>query len=343
MQKINFYHNFELFKKHINFPNSKECPQRMDIIKKAFDSANQQNLINSIRISENNLEKIDYREAVLNLHSQEHLVSVEDSPKKQTALYPIKTFINTLANSTKDGQISYYAMRPPGHHSFAGGSQKDDHIDNASYVGEGFCYFNNVAFASIYTAKNLGKKAILVVDWDYHHGNGTQNSFFDFTENEIKSRHTDFDVYFLSIHNATIYPYEEDANSIPNNFGTINAKATNSNSQLRNIHIGKNDFNKATYLPIFKKAIDEAFENITPDMIFISAGFDARKGDPVAKFVDGQGLGDSSYYEMAKYIKQKQQQTSPKTPIISLQEGGYNITDEGFSNAVVEHIKGLVE
>ena len=342
-QKIDFYYNFDMFKKHINFPSSKECPQRMDILDLAMKKANKLNIITPELIDEQSLENILYKDAILNIHSEKHLIDVESSPKITTALYPIKTFISTLHNSVKDGQISFYAMRPPGHHSYNGGARNDDKIDNADFVGQGFCYFNNVAFASMYLAKNFSKKSILIVDWDYHHGNGTQEAFFNSTNNEIKAKYPEYEIYFLSTHNANIYPYNEIEGNTPNNFGTINGKATNSNSYIRNIHIGKNDYKEDVYLPKFRDAIDETFTKMKPDVIFISAGFDARKDDPVARFTAGQGLDDETYFKMAQYIKQKQQLNCPKTPIISLQEGGYNITDDGFSNAVVEHLKGLYE
>lgn len=84
----------------------------------------------------------------------------------------------------------------------------------------------------------------------------------------------------------------------------------------------KKEYTENIFLPKFKEAIDDAFSKLNPDVIFIAAGFDARKGDPVARFEDGQGLDDSSYFKMSNYIRQKQKAYGNNSAIISLQEGG---------------------
>ena len=91
----------------------------------------------------------------------------------------------------------------------------------------------------------------------------------------------------------------------------------------------------------FYEVIDEAFENISPDLIFVSAGFDARNSDPVAKFVEGGSLSDNAYYEMAKHIKTKQKASGNHPPIISLLEGGYIIYKLEFSHDIYEYLKGF--
>jgi acetoin utilization deacetylase AcuC-like enzyme len=235
-------------------------------------------------------------------------------------------------------------MRPPGHHSFAGGISKDDEFDGGNQVGEGYCYFNNVAFAAMLAHKHFAKKSILIIDWDYHHGNGTQNIFFEANQKEIKAKFKDFDIYFISLHNASIYPYyNEIPNSDPTNFGTISGKAHNSNSFIDNIHFKRQEFTDEIYLPKFYQSIDKAFENIRPDLVLVSAGFDARENDPIARFEKGEGLSDKAYYQMSKYLKSKLTETNNACPIISLLEGGYNVSELGFSEALLEHLKGISE
>jgi len=105
----------------------------LDLAKQKTDKLN---IITPKQIDEKSFKDISYKDAILNIHSDGHLDDVEKFPKITTALYPIKTLISTLAENSKDGQISFYAMRPPGHHSYNGGSRNDDKIDNADFVGQ---------------------------------------------------------------------------------------------------------------------------------------------------------------------------------------------------------------
>lgn len=343
MNKINFFHNFDLFKKHINFEGSDEQPKRLDIVRLAFNKAKDLDIIEPHELDTKGFSD-DFKSYIKVLHPSKHIQEIKKSSKFETASLPLQALNETLCKSIQDGQISFYAMRPPGHHSFAGGISKDDEFDGGDQVGEGYCYFNNVAFTSLLAHKHFDKKSILIIDWDYHHGNGTQSVFFEANHEEIKAKFKDFNIYFISLHNASIYPYyNEIPESNPQNFGTISGKASNSNSFIKNIHLKRHEFLDEIYLPKFYKVVDEAFDNFTPDLVLISAGFDARNGDPVAKFEDGEGLSDSAYYKMSKYIKSKITSTNNTSPIISLLEGGYNVNDSGFSNAIVEHLKGISE
>lgn len=342
MTKINFFNNSELFKKHLNFTGSAEQPKKMDIVDLAKQKAEDNNLINNHKILPENFSD-DFLEYLGQIHPAKHISEITDSSKYLTSTYPLKAFTQTFDTAIKDGQISFYAMRPPGHHSFDGGICKDDDFDGGYQVGEGYCYFNNVAFASVLANIKYNKKSVLIIDWDYHHGNGTQSVLFDIQGDNIKARFKDFETYFISFHNATIYPYNEDPSLEPNNYATVCGKAKNSNSFIKNIHTSKKDYIDDIFLPKFYKTIDEAFENINPDLVFISAGFDARHGDPIAKFTKDEGLSDDAYLQMTKYLKSKLKNSINNAPIISLLEGGYNVTDSGFSEAVFQHIKGLSE
>jgi acetoin utilization deacetylase AcuC-like enzyme len=344
MAKTFFIHNYEAFKEHINFLGCPDRPERMNIIKQALKQCNKYDLIEEIKIEINPVPE-DYEDALLQIHSEKHVQSVNDSPKNLTALYPIQTVLDSIDHVLATGpNTAFFAIRPPGHHSFDGGANNDDSIDGSDSVGEGFCFYNNVAVAAMYAAEYHHKKSILIIDWDYHHGNGTQNAFFDVKgihDKIIRARHPHVDVYFLSLHNATIYPYRDDPDEQPHNFGTVNGQAHKQKSYIHNVHTAKKDFLDEKYLPKFKQAVDEALGKFIPDVVFISAGFDARNGDPVARFIEGEGLSDKCYYEMAKYVKKSLYKVNHSASIISLLEGGYNVQGKGFSEAVVEHIKGL--
>lgn len=342
MSKVNFFHNFELFKKHLNYKGSAEQPKRLDIVKLAYDKAKKLDIIQPHKIEPSSFDN-SFKPYIETLHPQKHIFEIQNSEKIQTALFPLQALTQTIDKSIQDNQISFYAMRPPGHHSFAGGVSKDDEFDGGNQVGEGYCYFNNVAFVSLLAHKKFNKKTILIIDWDYHHGNGTQSVLFEIADRQIESRFTDFDTYFISLHNASIYPYyNEIPDSDPSNFGTISGKASNSNSYIKNVHLKRQEFNDKNYLTKFYQTIDDAFDKFNPDLVIISAGFDARNNDPVAKFRQGEGLSDLAYYEMSKYIKSKLASEQNNCPIISLLEGGYNVSDTGFSQAVLEHLKGLI-
>lgn len=339
--KVLFFHNYPLLSQHINFEKCAEQPQRMNIVKQAMLHCQSNGWIipQEVSLADSNAQKhLDVLQAI---HPLEHIYSVNQSTKSNHAIYPVQMLTSTLKQVFQQNiTYAFYAVRPPGHHSFQGGANKDDNIDQADSVGEGFCFYNNVAIAVDYIAKSFSKKSILIIDWDYHHGNGTQHAFFKFDENDhnlFDARHINYDTYFLSLHNATIYPYEEYPLSLPNNFGTLKGKARNANSFIDNIHIAKNDFQDAIYLDIFEKSIDRVFRYFTPDTIIISAGFDARTGDPVARFETNQGLTDRCYYAITRIVKAK----AKNTPIISILEGGYNVDGNGFSQAISAHIEAL--
>ncbi len=344
MSKTIFVHNCEAFKEHVNFQGCPERPKRMDIIKMALDACIAEDSIEEIKVPVSPVAE-DYEDFLLQIHSEEHVQSVNDSTKHNTALYPIQTVLDTIDHVITTGpNTAFFAIRPPGHHSFAGGANKDDVLDGDTDVGEGFCFYNNVAVAAMYAAEYHHKKSIMIIDWDYHHGNGTQNAFFDIKgihDKVIRARHPHIDVYFLSLHNATIYPYQAHPDEQPHNFGTVNDQAHMQNSYVHNVHIAKKEFLDENYSSKFKQALDEALAKFTPDIVFISAGFDARNGDPVARFVEGEGLNDKCYYEMARYVKESVYKANHTASILSLLEGGYNVDGKGFSGAVIEHIKGL--
>ena len=206
----------------INFELSKEKPERVDIMSVAKQELDRLEIINSLEISERVISELQVSSILSQVHPQKHIDSIEKSAKAETVAYPIKAIVTNFAKIIADGEISYFAMRPPGHHSYDGGVNKDDKIDNANDVGEGFCYYNNVALASLYAARKFDKKSIMIIDWDYHHGNGTlQSCLFEANKDTIKARYPDLNIYFLSLHNACIYPYTEDEELAPDNYGTI--------------------------------------------------------------------------------------------------------------------------
>ncbi len=195
----------------------------------------------------------------------------------------------------------FCAVRPPGHHALR---------DKAM----GFCLFNNVAIGARYIQKKHGLSKILIVDWDIHHGNGTQDAFYD-----------DPTVLYFSIHRSPFYPGTGDADETGTGKGlgyTINVP----------MKAGSGD---KDYLEVFENILKPKGIEFSPDFILISAGFDAHKDDPLGG-MNITANGFARMTEIVKYIAEK----CCDGRLVSVLEGGYSI--EGLSESVKSHISVLM-
>jgi acetoin utilization deacetylase AcuC-like enzyme len=196
----------------------------------------------------------------------------------------------------------FCAVRPPGHHAEAGRAM-------------GFCLFNNVAIAARYVQKKHGLTRVLIVDWDVHHGNGTQHSFED-----------DPSVLFFSTHQYPHYPGTGRATERGSGAGegfTINVP----------MEAGEGD---EEYRAIFHKALVPAADDFKPEFVIISAGFDAHKDDPLASM----GLTEAGYADLTNIVAGIAKRHA-KGRILSSLEGGYNLT--ALSASVDRHIQALLD
>lgn len=191
-------------------------------------------------------------------------------------------------------------VRPPGHHA-------------SSNRAMGFCLLNNVAIAARYAQVHYGADRVLIIDWDVHHGNGTQEIFY-----------RDPSVFYLSTHQYPYYPGTGSANER----GLDKGEGTTLNIPLAEGTSGA-DHRKA-----FADALKTIERTFPPDLIIISAGFDSRRGDPLG----GLMLEDSDFEEMTKRVMDMAERNGAGR-VVSVLEGGYNLDTLG--ETVRTHVAAL--
>jgi acetoin utilization deacetylase AcuC-like enzyme len=191
-------------------------------------------------------------------------------------------------------------LRPPGHHA----------TQNKSM---GFCLFNNIALAARHAQKTHGIGRILIVDWDVHHGNGTQDIFYN-----------DDSVTFLSIHRYPFYPGSGDTTETGTGRGlgaTINIP----------VEFGTP---RARYLDLFQAGLEKAAANARPEFVLLSAGFDAHHLDPVGNL----GLETADYTSMTRMV-QEIANTYCGGSLVSCLEGGYHL--QALADSAMAHVTQL--
>jgi acetoin utilization deacetylase AcuC-like enzyme len=207
-------------------------------------------------------------------------------------------------DAVMDGRIrnAFCAVRPPGHHSLTNHAM-------------GFCLFNNVAIAARYIQQKHKLAKVLIVDWDVHHGNGTQAIFYQ-----------DPTVFYFSIHQSPFYP------------GTGSAKET---GEGRGAGFTLNvPFPAGCGDAEYKKAVEEklkpAAAAFKPDFVLISAGFDACKGDLLGQMQ----VTPEGYAALTRVVKGIAEQYCHGR-LVSILEGGYYL--EGLAASAEAHVRVLME
>jgi acetoin utilization deacetylase AcuC-like enzyme len=258
-------------------------------------------------------------DAVILAHPDSHLISVmREIPEEEDSIRQIEadTYVSSKslqaaltgiggAMAAVDDVFlgradnAFVASRPPGHHA-------------EKTKAMGFCLFNNVAIAARHAQKTYGVERVAIVDWDVHHGNGTQDIFWD-----------DPSVLFCSTHQMPLYPWSGE-------LGETGAHKNIVNAPLETNSAGEH-FREA-----FSSRVLPALHEFRPDFILISAGFDAHHRDPLAQI---NLVGDDFDWATGRLMEIAGKYAGNR--VVSLLEGGYDL--EGLAESAGLHICRLMK
>ena len=287
-----------VFLQHHIAPGHPESPDRMKFIHNAMKESSIWEQLTHISL------KADIGEWLKVVHSNAHIASIQENTPlaHRVAVAAVRAGLAGVDNVASEKlNNAFCASRPPGHHALNTGRE------------EGFCYYNTIAIAARYAQQKYGLKKILIVDWDYHHGNATEAMFYD-----------DPSVLYFSTHDQFAYPGTGD----PAKKGSGKGLGYNINVHLS---CGTND---ETIINIYNSVLLPAADKFKPDMVLISAGFDGRKEDLLGCFK----ITDAGFVELTNLVMQIADQYCDGR-LVSILEGGYNLN--GNAKAVVAHVKTL--
>jgi acetoin utilization deacetylase AcuC-like enzyme len=301
-----------IFLEHLTPEGHPERPDRLRSLNIALEHPNFQALERKQAPQAN-------EDAILLAHPEEHLTSVmRQIPEEEGQLNRLeadtyaspKSFQAALtgigaAMAAVDDVFSgaadnvFVASRPPGHHA-----EKSKAM--------GFCLFNNAAIAARHAQRAHGAERVAIIDWDVHHGNGTQDIFWD-----------DTSVLFCSTHQMPLYPWSGDKNETGTKNNVVNAPLSP--------NTGSDHFREA-----FKSRVLPAIADFSPDLIIISAGFDAHHRDPLAHI---NLVGDDFDWATGRLLEMADKYASNR--VVSLLEGGYDL--EGLAESAAMHILRMMK
>ena len=250
------------------------------------------------------------KEDILLIHSREHYERIKSASRLaesldadtytnrysfEVALYAAGAGLKAIDTiKAKEAHLAFCAIRPPGHHA-------------TPTRAMGFCLFNNIAIAARY-AQKVGFKRVFIIDFDVHHGNGTQDAFY-----------RDSSVFYFSTHQAFAYP----GTGNPDEIGEGEGKGFTYNHPIM-----PNSSDKEL-LEVYKEELPPLIKRFNPDIILVSAGYDLHESDPLAMLdVTFKGVK-----EMVDTILEQH----PLAPKVFFLEGGYEV------NALAKNVKLTME
>ncbi len=299
-----------LYLQHVLSPGHPESPERLKAIESEMERIGLHKKLTPLHIE---IEDERVQNAIRYIHTEDHIASVRKMKNSgSVALHAVKGVLQGVDDIIA-GTITnaFCAVRPPGHHSH----NNTAHCDGRDQ-GEGFCFFNNVAIAARYAQQDRGIDRVLVIDWDYHHGNGTEWSFY-----------SDPSVFFFSTHILYGYP----GTGSPDKYGEGPGEGYNVNVPL---DTGAED---ADIIGAWEKNLFPALEKsgFSPDIVIISAGFDSRENDYLGTFA----ITDRGFAQLTRLAMDiAEEHCSGK--LLSVLEGGYN--PQGLAKAVAAHVETLL-
>jgi acetoin utilization deacetylase AcuC-like enzyme len=301
-----------VYKEHVPGFGHPECPDRLDAVRDGIEAA----------VPKERLVTVEPRDATATelelCHTREYIERVKHDvtgglgtlttgdtdicPRSLAAAVRAAGGAIAAVNAVFAGTVrnAFCAVRPPGHHA-------------TRNRGMGFCIFNNVAIAARYAQRTHGAARVLIVDWDVHHGNGTQDIFYD-----------DPTVFYFSTHQWPAYPMS----GLPTEKGAGKGEGYTLNCPFP-AGSGRKEI-----LGAFQTALVPAMRGFKPEFVLISAGFDARVGDLIGNLrltdQDFADLTDIACQIAADYASDR---------LVSVLEGGYWLP--GLVTAAGAHVRRL--
>lgn len=323
MNKINNINRLAILKSDI-FLNHKTgfcCPESSNRLQAVYD-----NLYDSNKIIYPEINNIEVSEDILLLgHTKEMIQKIKNTKNTKINEFSILDDNTTITCSdsfdvsrlavgavikgidllvSKEANSCFLILRPPGHHAERNKSM-------------GFCLFNNIAIGAKY-AQKIGLKKVMVIDFDVHHGNGTQ----DILMNDC----TDDNFLFIDIHQSGIYPSTGFVDDIHASNGmTINIPLSHGNDD--------------DYASIIKRIIIPVARQYSPEIILVSCGFDALQDDPMSNM----SLSENIYRHITKYLVRLSQEID--CGLLYSLEGGYNpeTLSSACNSVILEMIGDIVD
>lgn len=294
-----------------------ECPQRLDAIQKALshpiDGLEKRSAAEAVEKA--GLLPEEIQSLLNNVHDSAYLHQLDQFAAHGGGRWDADTVVSSdsyavaklaaatamLATDqvlTTDTKRAFCAIRPPGHHAVA---------DTAM----GFCLMNNIVTAARRAVEHHGLRRVLIVDWDVHHGNGTQDLVYE-----------DEQIWFYSVHRHPFYP------------GTGHPEETGSGKGLGticNVPLSVNTSRKE-YFDTVSATLGDFAQGCRPELVLISAGFDAHERDPIGSL----GLKSEDFRSLTRLVNEIAN-SSAQGRIVSLLEGGYHL--EALGESVKIHLE----